>query len=159
MAKKTVRIGDVNVTLKTFKTNLFVLKEIGADVRMIPVDKRLRMLWMAANGFMSTPFFINPKQAEKELRKRLGEPSIDLSARYFGRPDGVPGSVEMESIPQERHCDKFFCRTRHRAFGFLVKIKDNGAVSGSPNALLELSRVTAVARVRLNGRSERLVVN
>lgn len=152
MAKKTVRVGDVDVTLKTFKTNLFFLKEIGADVRLIPVDKKLKRLWAIANGFFAGGLpFQNPKRAEIELEERFGPISIELEARFFGKPEGFPNPPEIEATPLTKNCSSMFCRARHRAFGLFVDIKGNGDVGGASPVPLPLTRVQAHARVVFRG--------
>lgn len=158
MAEKSARLKNVDVTLKTFKTNLLVFKEIGADVRIIPRDSRLRLLWHVANGFQ-LPAFIGRANAEKELRRRLGEPSIDITARYFGTPEGVSDQVEFETTPHEKSCKSFFCRVHHRAVGLLVTIKEAGGASVTGAPKLEIKRVTARAHIRLGDEIINLAVN
>lgn len=158
MAKQTVRLGDADVTLKTYKTNLFVLKEIGAEVRIVPRKKKHLMFWQIAAGFSPMSMGISSKRATEILSRTLGEPKIELTARFFGQPDDLRGRVEFEAAPLHINQTRFLCRARHQAIGLMVKIKEGGGFSGSPNALLELRRVTATATVRLGDQVAHLSV-
>ncbi len=160
MAKQTKQLSEVNVTLRTFKTKLFFLKEIGADVKVVPKNKKLKRLWAIAHGQISGGFgsFGNSKKALKTLRDRLSNVSIDLEARYFGRPINLPNPIELEGGNQQRRCDKFLCRVRHRAIGIFVKINSEG-ISGADSVKLDLSRVTARAIVNVGSEQANLKIS
>ena len=153
MAKVSADIGETTAILETVNRNWVIYKERGAKVVLRPKKKKLRTLLAMAYG--STPFFMNPKQARKKLIEELGEPRIELTVRYFGRPNDAPMGTEVELTPSERNktCTEFRCTTAMKAFGFLPDLEGEAAGGQGGLELVKITAIRASARVRLGNQS------